>query len=472
MARKKTGKNGCLSLLVKIFLVLIAISAVVSIFNPKDDDDEPRETKPPRIEETVAPSRETEPKQTTPPQTEPPVIETDIPVIETELVETETQHVETEPPVTETEAPETEVIETEAIETEAPVVETGPPTIETEATETEPPVYEPSTFTIHFIDVGQADAALIECDGHYMLIDGGNKGDSSLIFSVLNRANIDSLDIVVATHAHEDHIGGLPGAFISHSVGVVLCPVTSYDSDAFRDFKRYADSKGGGITIPSVGDTYHLGSATIEIVGVNSTPDANNSSIVLLITYGDTSFLFTGDAEREAEQIILDSGIDLSATVLKVGHHGSGDSTTYPFLREIMPEYAVISVGENNSYGHPTENTLSRLRDADVQVFRTDMQGDIFCTSDGENVTFTVERNADADTLTNPTIIIETETPETEKTSSGTGTEYVLNTNTHKFHYSSCSSVKQMSEKNKDYFTGTRDEVIDMGYDPCGRCNP
>lgn len=467
MARKKTGKNGCLSLLVKIFLVLIAISAVVSIFNPNDDDDEPRETKSPRIEETVAPSRETEPKQTTPPQTEPPVIETDIPVIETELVETETQHVETEPPVTETEAPETE-----AIETEAPVVETEPPTIETEATETEPPVYEPSTFTIHFIDVGQADAALIECDGHYMLIDGGNKGDSSVIYSILKSANVAKLDIVVATHAHEDHVGGLPGAFNYTSSDITLCPVTYYDSNAFDDFKKYAELKGGGITIPNVGDTYKLGSAVVEILGVNSTSDTNNSSIVLMITYCDTRFLFTGDAEREAEQIILDSGIDLSATVLKVGHHGSADSTTYPFLREIMPEYAVISVGENNSYGHPTENTLSRLRDADVQVFRTDMQGDIFCTSDGENVTFTVERNADADTLTNPTVIIETETPETEKTSSGTGTEYVLNTNTHKFHYSSCSSVKQMSEKNKDYFTGTRDEVIDMGYDPCGRCNP
>lgn len=474
MARKKTGKNGCLSLLVKIFLVLIAISAVVSIFNPNDDDDEPRETKPPRIEETVAPSRETEPKQTTLPQTEPPVIETDIPVIETELVETETQPVETEPPVTETEAPETEapVVETEAPETEAIVVETEPPTIETEATETEPPVYEPSTFSIHFIDVGQADAALVECDGHYMLIDGGNKGDSSVIYSILKSANVAKLDIVVATHAHEDHVGGLPGAFNYTSSDITLCPVTYYDSNAFDDFKKYAELKGGGITIPNVGDTYKLGSAVVEILGVNSTSDTNNSSIVLMITYCDTRFLFTGDAEREAEQVILNSGANLSATLLKVGHHGGDSSTTYQFLREIMPTYAVISVGEDNSYGHPTDNTLSRLRDADVKVFRTDMQGDIWVTSDGEHITITVARNSAADTLTNPVKVVETEAPQTSKPITTHSQDYILNTNSKKFHYPSCSSVKQMSEKNKASFTGTRDELINKGYDPCGRCNP
>lgn len=162
------------------------------------------------------------------------------------------------------------------------------------------------------------------------------------------------------------------------------------------------DSKGFGITVPSVGDKYTLGSAVIEILGVNRTTDANNCSIILMITYGETKFLFTGDAERDAEQTVLNSGADPSATVLKVGHHGSEDSTTYPFLREIMPKYAVISVGDDNSYGHPRENTLSRLRDVDVKVFRTDMQGDIYCTSDGKTITMSVEKNADADTLTNP----------------------------------------------------------------------
>ena len=131
-----------------------------------------------------------------------------------------------------------------------------------------------------------------------------------------------------------------------------------------------------------------LGSARVEILGVNEDTDPNNTSIVLRIDYGSTSFLFTGDAERESEQKMLNRGANLSATVLKVGHHGSNSSTTYPFLREVMPQYAVISVGTGNSYGHPTENTLSRLRDADVQVFRTDRHGDVLCSSNGRTVTF------------------------------------------------------------------------------------
>lgn len=346
---------------------------------------------------------------------------------------------------------------------------------ETESeTETEPIPVDPvkSTFNIHFIDVGQADAALVECDGHYMLIDGGNKSDSSLIYTLLKNTKVPKLDIVVGTHAHEDHIGGVPGALNYATADLILCPVTEYDTDAFNDFKKYAVLKAGGITVPHVGDKYSLGSASIEIVGVNSTPDANCFSIVLMITYGNTKFLFTGDAEREAEQVILSYGKNLFADVLKVGHHGSNDSTTYPFLRDIMPKYAVISVGEDNPYGHPAEDTLSRLRDADVKVYRTDMQGDIYCTSDGEEVTFFVERNADANTLTNPVKVVEPSEPESSPADIPVGTDYVLNTNTKKFHYPSCNSVKKMGEKNKSFFTGTRDELLNMGYDPCGNCKP
>ncbi|MBQ3108151.1 MAG: MBL fold metallo-hydrolase, partial [Clostridia bacterium] len=250
--------------------------------------------------------------------------------------------------------------------------------------------------------VGQADAALVECDGHYMLIDGGNKGDSDVIYAVLKRTGVPHLDIVVGTHGHEDHIGGLPGAFHYTTADLTLCSMTNYDSDAFEDFAKSASKNGGGITVPKVGDKYTLGSASITILGVNGGSEANDTSIVLKIQYGEISFLFTGDAEREAEQAILNSGADLSATVLKVGHHGSDSSTTYPFLREIMPAYAVISVGKDNSYGHPREDTLSRLHDAEVKVYRTDLHGDITFTSNGKTISVTTEKTASEEQIMAP----------------------------------------------------------------------
>lgn len=322
---------------------------------------------------------------------------------------------------------------------------------------------------VYFVDVGQADAALVLCDGQSMLIDGGNVGDSSKMYSFLKQHGITQLDYVIGTHAHEDHIGGLAGALNSAGAKIVYCPVTSYDSEAFQNFRKAVEKQGISITVPETGDTFALGGAVCRILAVNTGSDTNNTSIVLRITYGDTSFLFTGDAERETEQAILDGGGEIQSTVLKVAHHGSETSTGYLWLREVMPQYAVISVGKDNSYGHPTDEVLSRLKDAEVTTFRTDLQGDISCVSDGKTVTFTVSRNRDIDVFASvgaSQITEPTEKPEPA------GQTYVLNTNTKKFHDPSCPSVDQMNDKNKAYYTGSREEVIAMGYLPCGNCHP
>lgn len=356
--------------------------------------------------------------------------------------------------------------------TTLPVVTQPPVTqpVQTEPPVTLPPVTQPtqpqpsgSSFAVHFIDVGQADAALILCDGQSMLIDGGNADDSSLMYSYLSRLGITYLDYVIGTHAHEDHIGGIAGALNYASVGQVFCPVTSYTTRAFDNFVKAVQNRGRSITVPSVGDRFNLGSADCHILGVNSAEDTNESSIVMKITYGNTSFLFTGDAEREAENLILNSGFDIKADVLKVGHHGSASSTSYYWLRQIAPRYAVISVGQGNSYGHPTETVLSRLRDADVTTYRTDLQGDIICTSNGQTVTFQVNRNENTDTFGGIG---------GNSTQQGGIQSYVLNTNSMKFHDTSCSSAQKISRKNRKDYTGSRDDLINQGYSPCGYCHP
>lgn len=359
------------------------------------------------------------------------------------------------------------------------------------------------TLTVSWLDVGQGDAAVIQCGGQSMLIDGGKPEKSSYIYAWLQQHGLSYLDVIVATHVDADHIGGLSGALNYASVGTAYCPVTTGTTETFQSFVKYLAQRGKQITVPTAGETFALGGAQVQILGpLHRAEDSNDNSIVLKVSFGATSFLFTGDAERAEEQDLLNAGVNLQSTVLKVGHHGSDTSTSYPFLRAVAPQCAVISVGDGNSYGHPTEAVLSRLRDAGVTTFRTDMQGEITAVSDGQTINFSTAKNAAAETLANAgagqnanqtggassaaqnagsgaltatAIASANAGGGNADGAAGAGTtagSYVLNTNSHKFHLPSCSSVDTISPKNRKDVNESREQIIREGYAPCKRCNP
>ena len=313
-------------------------------------------------------------------------------------------------------------------------------------------------FEMHFIDVGQALSVLVECDGQYMLYDGGNVDDGSLIVSYLQSQGVEQLEYVFCSHAHEDHVGGLAAALAYFPAYHVYSPVTEASTKCFKDFVKYTQQQGLQVEVPAVGTTWPLGGATVTMVGpVAQYSDTNDTSIVLRIEYGSTSFLLTGDMEKTAETDLVNSGVNLRADVLQVGHHGSSTSTGYLFLNSVLPEMAVISCGVNNKYGHPHEETLSILRDAGVDVYRTDLQGTITIGSDGQNYTVGTEHFAE-DAQLHPTA---------PAASSTAQQAYIGNVNSKKFHLPSCSNLP--AEKNQILFS-SYDEAVEAGYTPCSSC--
>lgn len=341
------------------------------------------------------------------------------------------------------------------------------------------------TLEVHYIDVGQGDATLIKCGSHAMLIDGGNNNKGTTVQLYLKKQGVESLDYVIGTHPDADHIGGLDVIVYKYNCDTVIMPDYEKDTKTYQELVDVIHDKNMKITYPVVGEQYALGEAKFTIIAPNSNSyggNANDYSVAILLEYGKNRFLFTGDAEEASEAEMLTNGIDISADVYKVAHHGSRSASTQEFLNAVHPKYAVISCGEGNSYGHPHAEVLNRLRSMGVEVFRTDEQGSIIASSDGENITWNCSATdswQSGEQTESDRENSEDENPGDENSGNAISdavtseqTTYVLNTNTKKFHRETCSSVSQIKEENFQKVQMNREELEQSGYSPCKNCNP
>jgi competence protein ComEC len=260
--------------------------------------------------------------------------------------------------------------------------------------ETSPtPVAPLSSLEVTFLDLGQADAILIRTGNSTMLIDAATNSNADKLVGLLQERGIDRIDVLVGTHPHEDHIGGMDNVIKNFDIGDIYMPEISATTKTFEDVINAIQEKGLEITVPEPGSNFSLGSATCTILAPNSEnySDTNSYSIVIRLVYGNNSFLFTGDAETDSEEEMLAEGYTLRSDVLKVGHHGSTTSTSDEFLQAVSPEYAVIMVEDGNSYGHPHDEILDALNSAGIKIYRTDLNGTITFTSDGSNLAVSTE---------------------------------------------------------------------------------
>ena len=309
-----------------------------------------------------------------------------------------------------------------------------------------------------FIDCKQGDAILIKTpEDKYMLVDGGKPEEGENISEFLRNQGVKQLAVVVGTHPHSDHIGGLAQIINNFSVEKVYLPRVTHNTTTFEALLKAIKGKNlkistarKGVEIPLEG----IQARFIAPVGENY-EDLNNYSAVIRIDYGDISFILTGDAAEFSEKEMLGSGEKLKADVLKVGHHGSSGSTCPAFLKAVAPQYAVIMCGADNDYGHPHRETLAALEAAGVKVYRTDLNGTIIMTSDGHSININ-------------TIGGNNQTPK-KPPEQKQDNVYIGNKNSLKFHRSDCKSLPAL--KNQVYFK-TRDEAIEKGYSSCSKCQP
>lgn len=245
-----------------------------------------------------------------------------------------------------------------------------------------------SNLEVYYFDVGQADSILIRENDNNILIDAGNNEDGEKLVNYLkNDLNIEKFNMVVGTHPHEDHIGGLDNVIDSFDIDTILMPNATSTSKTFENVLDSIEKKDYKITVPKNNEVFNYNNINIKVLYTGTDEkDLNNTSIVLKLTYQNNKFLFMGDATSKVEKKLLNE--DIKSDVLKIGHHGSEYSTTKNFLDKVNPQYAIIEVGKNNTYKHPKEITLDKLNKKNIKIYRTDIDGTIKVVSDGNNLKF------------------------------------------------------------------------------------
>lgn len=331
---------------------------------------------------------------------------------------------------------------------------------------------------VHYIDVGQGDSEFLELpNGQTMLIDAGNPENGSQIVTYIKGLGHSKIDYLIATHPHADHIGGMAEVVNKLGIGKVYMPKASSNTKTFEDLLTAIQNKGLKINTAKSGvSMFKTGNLSADIIApVNITgDDLNQYSAVIMLTYGDNKFLFTGDAGNESEGQIT---ADVKADVLKVGHHGSDTSTSESFLKKVAPKYAVIEVGKDNSYGHPTAATLAKLEKIGATIYRTDKDGTIIFTSDAKTITVNKKSSSikeQAPPSSAPAVAAAPQQPapaekKPEVTAPATNnksvTVYITKTG-EKYHTGGCRYLK------KSKIAISLEDAQAQGYGPCSVCHP
>ena len=328
---------------------------------------------------------------------------------------------------------------------------------------------------VHFIDIGQGNAILVQSGGQNLLYDGGDPSHADLLISYLQQQNVETIDYMIASHYDEDHIGGLVPCIDDFSVSNIFGPDYVHTSNLFNNFMNTATANAIIVQYPSVGETFDFRTGSFTVLAPDGiSQNSNDNSLVIKLENGSNSFIFTGDAEETSEQDMISTGMNLDCDVLSVGHHGSASSTTWDFLAATSPSYAVISCGIDNQYHHPSADTMGRLSDMEIPVFRTDKQGTIIAVSDGTNITWSQEPcndySAGGSSATssgqNETTVSDPAPAQTENAGADIGTMVWIPATGKKYH--SIPNCGRMNPDNARQIS--KSDAESRGYDACSKC--